>query len=518
MAEKLFLFDGMVLAYRAYFAFISRPLTNPKGENVSAVYGFVSALLKVIEDEKPDHVVVAFDTKEPTFRHKEFPEYKAQRQSIPDDMIPQLQIIKDVVRAFNIQLIELPGWEADDVIGTLVKRAEREHIDSFMVTPDKDYCQLVTEHIRCYRPPRMGNEYEVLGVEGVIKKFGVPPEQVIEFLGLVGDTSDNIPGVKGVGEKTALPLIQKYGTIENIYAHLDEIEKPALRKKFEESREMALLSKKLVTIDTDAPVGVEVHQLKAARPNIPLLMKLFGELNFKSYVKKFEALENENKNAQEKENVLEFIHEKESSKDEIIDAPHTPDIPIEESAPPTDAIGTIHTVEHHYKVIQNEAGLDAMLAHLAKAERVSFDLETTSVNAMMAEIVGISFSVTPFEGYYIPVDEQSDASATRHELFDVGSKQSSQGSETADDGTKYSTLSTAFVVEKIKPLLESAGIPKIGQNIKYDALVMRNYGVDVAPITFDTMVAAFVIRPDGAHDMDSLAVQYLKYRPCRLAI
>src|SRR5579883_3081126 len=193
MAEKLFLFDGMALAYRAYFAFISRPLTNPKGENVSAVYGFVSALIKVIEDEKPDHIAVCFDTKEPTFRHKEYPEYKAQRQAIPDDMIPQLQTIKDVVRAFNIQLIELPGWEADDVIGTLAKMAEKEKVEAYMVTPDKDYCQLVSKLVKVYRPPRFGNEYEILDIEGVKKKFGVPPEHVIDYLGLVGDTADNVP-------------------------------------------------------------------------------------------------------------------------------------------------------------------------------------------------------------------------------------------------------------------------------------------------------------------------------------
>ncbi len=515
MAEKLFLFDGMALAYRAYFAFISRPLTNPKGENVSAVYGFVSALLKVIEDEKPDHIAVCFDTKEPTFRHKEFPEYKAQRQSIPDDMIPQLQIIKDIVRGYNIQLIELPGWEADDVIGTLAVQAEKEHIDSYMVTPDKDYCQLVTEHIKCYRPPRIGNEYEILDINAVKKKFGVPPEQVIDFLGIVGDTSDNIPGVKGVGEKTALPLIVKYGSMENIYAHLNEIDKPALKKKFEDAREMAKLSKRLVTIDTAAPIGVNVHQLKSAHPNVPLLLKLFSELNFKSYMKKYEADGAETSGGTGLDftsSTLDDTKSKHSANNIEKTGHETSDV---HHASPRDEIGTIKSVKHHYTIVQDEAGLDKMLAHLEKAGHVSFDLETTSVNAMMAEIVGLSFSIEPHKGYYIPVEDDSKPRDDEgSQLFDEDRTNASPNKKQAEpEDDRYSNLNTSFVVEKITRLLQDKNIPKIGQNIKYDALVMRNYGVDVAPITFDTMVAAFVIRPDSAHDMDSLSIQYLNYRP-----
>ncbi len=500
MAEKLFLFDGMALAYRAYFAFISRPLTNPKGENVSAVYGFVSALLKVVEDEKPDHIAVCFDTKEPTFRHKEFPAYKAQRQAMPDDMIPQLQIIKDVVRAFNIQLIELPGWEADDVIGTLAKMAEKEKVESYMVTPDKDYCQLVSKLVKVYRPPRFGNEYEVLDIEGVKKKFGVPPELVIDYLGLVGDTADNVPGVKGVGEKTALPLVQKYGTMENIYKHLNEIDKESLRKKLEESRDIAFLSKKLVTIDTEAPVKINFHELKSAHPNKPLLRDMFTQLNFKSYIKKFEAAEGESVDEE-----VAISMEESSEENGNASAEH---------AHAHGKIENIKTQKHAYKIIQDEKELEKMIATLSKAKRVSFDLETTSITAMMADIVGISFSIKPHEGYYIPVEDHTKKKHANIDMFEEETpKKSGAHKKEHDDGKEYSNLNTNFVVEKIKPLLEDKKFPKVGQNIKYDALVMRNYGVEVHPIEFDSMVAAYVIRPDGAHDMDSLSLQYLNYSP-----
>ncbi|HZV11937.1 MAG TPA: DNA polymerase, partial [Candidatus Kapabacteria bacterium] len=502
MAEKLFLFDGMALAYRAYFAFISRPLTNPKGENVSAVYGFVSALLKVIEDEKPDHIAVCFDTKEPTFRHKEYPEYKAQRQAIPDDMIPQLQTIKDVVRAFNIQLIELPGWEADDVIGTLAKMAEKEKVEAYMVTPDKDYCQLVSKLVKVYRPPRFGNEYEILDIEGVKKKFGVPPEHVIDYLGLVGDTADNVPGVKGVGEKTALPLVQKYGTIENLYKHLNEIDKESLRKKLEESRDMALLSKKLVTIDTEAPVKINFHELKSAHPNKPLLREMFTELNFKSYIKKFEDIVGES-SSKSKDEDMPVIEENVESNGSAS---------AQEQAHPHGKFENVKTQKHIYKIIQDEKELEKMVATLEKAKRVSFDLETTSITPMMAEIVGISFSIKPHEGYYIPVEEYTKKSADMG-LFTDAPPKKAKTDEKKHDGKEYSNLNTSFVVEKIKSLLENKKVPKVGQNIKYDALVMRNYGVDVQPVEFDSMVAAYVIRPDGAHDMDSLSLQYLNYSP-----
>lgn len=491
MPEKLFLFDGMALAYRAYFAFISRPLTTLQGKNVSAVYGFVTALLKVIDDEKPDHIGVCFDTKEPTFRHKAFKEYKATRQAMPDDMGPQLDQIKEIVRAFNIQLIELPGWEADDVIGTLAKQAEHEKVEAFLVTPDKDFCQLVSRYVKLYRPPSFGNEYQILDIDGVIKKMGVPPESVIEYMALVGDTSDNIPGVKGVGEKTALPLIQQFGTIANMYDHLDQVEKVSLRTKLAEHKDMAILSKMLVTIDTNAPVKINFHQLRSAHPDKPLLRKLFFDLNFKSLMKKYETADDAAGPSQESDT----SHQSDKS---YLTDPES--VGNTEQLPETE-ITSAKSTKHKYTVIQDEAQLDAMIAKLKKAEYVSFDLETTSISAMMAEIVGLSFSIKPHEGWYIPVDDSPSGSA--QDLF----------SRQPKSEHNYVNLSTEFVVAKLKPLLESSRVKKIGQNIKYDALVMRRYDVRVSPLTFDSMVASYIVRPDGAHDMDSLAMQYLQYRP-----
>ncbi len=280
--ERLFLLDGMALAYRAYFAFISHPLINSKGVNTSAIYGFVNTLMKILEDEKPEHIAVVFDTKEPTFRHKKYADYKATRQKMPEDMAAQMEKLKEVVRAFNTPLVELPGYEADDIIGTLARRAEKEKVATYMVTGDKDFMQLISPFIKMFKPGKSGNEVEIVDESGVLEKFGVTPEKVIEVLGLIGDKSDNVPGVLGIGEKTAIPLIQEFGTIEDLYNHVEQSPQKGLREKLIANKDKAFLSKDLVTIDTDAPIEIDFHELRSTARDTTKLVKLFGELEFKS--------------------------------------------------------------------------------------------------------------------------------------------------------------------------------------------------------------------------------------------
>ena len=292
MPEKLFLIDAMAMIYRAYFAMISSPLINSKGKNTSAVFGFVNSLVKIIEDEKPDHIAVCFDTAAPTFRHKEFPDYKAHREEIPSDMPWQIDKTKEVVKAMSIPMIELDGYEADDIIGTLVKQAEKEKVLSYMVTPDKDYMQLVTDKTFLYKPARnlYGNktsEVEIVDIDGVIKKFGVPPEKVIDVLGLMGDASDNIPGVKGVGEKTATDLIQEFGSIKDLYKNIDKVSKPKLKEKLISQKKSAELSEMLVTINTNVPLKINFHDLNVKEPDKEALSKLFEDLEFRTLRKKF---------------------------------------------------------------------------------------------------------------------------------------------------------------------------------------------------------------------------------------
>jgi len=287
--ERVYLIDAMALAYRAYFAFIRQPLMNSKGENTSAVYGFVTFLNRILSQEFPDHIAVVFDTGKPTFRHKAYKEYKATRQKMPEDMITQIPVLKEVVRAYNIPVVEMDGFEADDIIGTLAKQAEKENALTFLVTPDKDFMQLVSNTTKIYKPGKQGSDIEIIDIEGVKQKFGVSPDKVIEVLGLIGDASDNIPGVPGVGEKTAIPLIQKYGSIEEVYRHLDEIPQKGLRAKLESNKELAFLSKQLVTIDINVPLSINFHSLKAEQRDTSKLMELFKTLEFRSLLSKLQT-------------------------------------------------------------------------------------------------------------------------------------------------------------------------------------------------------------------------------------
>ena len=470
--ERVYLIDAMALAYRAYFAFIRQPLMNSKGENTSAVYGFVTFLNRILSQEFPDHIAVVFDTGKPTFRHEAYKEYKATRQKMPDDMISQLPIIKEVVRAYNIPVIEMEGYEADDVIGTLAKQAELEGALTFLVTPDKDFMQLVSDTTKIFKPGRQGTDIEIVDRDGVKQKFGVTPDKVIDVMGLTGDASDNVPGVPGIGEKTAIPLIQKYGSIEELYRHLDEIPQQGVRTKLKANKELAFLSKRLVTIDINVPLPVNFHSLKAEKRNNAKLMELFGALEFRSLLSKLQ-----------------------------METPETlvkVDSDIEFTPPKT--LSDITTVQHSYKLITSEHEFTALCGRLQSAQEFVFDTETTSTDSLNAELVGISFALKPHEAFYVAV---------------VGSKRQEQGGLFGNNDEHPNAiigLPLELVCKKLKPILGDSRIKKIGYNIKYDMLVLSQYGINVAGTVFDPMIASYIVRADGQHNMDDIAAEYLSYK------
>ena len=471
--ERLFLLDGMALAYRAYFAFIQRPLINSKGENTSAIYGFVTFLNRILSEEIPDHIAVVFDTSKPTFRHKAYKEYKATRQKMPEDMITQIPILKEVVHAYNIPVIEMDGYEADDIIGTLALQAEKENTLTFLVTPDKDFMQLVSSKIKIFKPGKQGTDIEIVDIKGVKAKFGVSPNFVIDVLGLTGDSSDNVPGVPGVGEKTAIPLIQKYGSIESLYQHLEEISQRGLYTKLKMNKELAFLSKRLVTIDTNVPLNINFHQLRSEKRNNARLIELFKRLEFHSLIAKLRA-------------------------DNYEDIPSTNESDVDFIAP--EPLANISTDKHQYHLIITEIELKKLCENLVQAKEFVFDTETTSTDALRAELVGISFSLKSKEAFYIAIRQQSDESSG--DLFD-----SSRRSKSNIHGIPLEVVS-----RYLKPILENPHIHKIGHNIKYDMLVLSNYGIHVDGVKFDTMIASYILHADGQHNMDALASEYLRYK------
>jgi DNA polymerase-1 len=496
--ERLFLLDGMALAYRAYFTFINRPLINSKGKNTSAIYGFVNTLMKILEEEKPEHIAVVFDTPEPTFRHKKFAAYKATREKMPEAMASQLDRLKEVVEAFNVPILEAPGYEADDVIGTLAKRAEAKGIETSMVSGDKDFMQLISPLVKMFKPGKRGDDWEIIDEKGVETKFGVPPERVIDVLGLIGDKSDNVPGVAGIGEKTAVPLIQEYGSIENILKNIERIPQRGLQEKLRQNKDNALLSKELITIDTSVPIKVDIDHLEAKPRDIKKLRRIFTELEFKSLLKK--------------------LLESTPQTDEDIS------LDVTDFKPLTD----IATDRHEYHIVKSAEELEELCRELASSQLISFDTETTSLNPLEAELVGLSFAAKPGEAYYVPVggglsepssentsvpsDQAEEPGLFGSNDLKVDRKKSKQHEEEASAAKEQRPLGLPEVLRQLKPILEAPEIKKCGQNAKFDLLALSQHGVEVRGIAFDTMVASYVLRADGQHNLDYLAQEYLSYK------
>lgn len=518
MSEKLFLIDAMATIYRAYFAMISRPLTNKVGKNTSAVYGFLNSIMKILDEEKPDHIAVCFDTEAPTFRHKEFPQYKAQRQEIPTDMPWQIGKVKEVVRAMNIPLIELEGFEADDVIGTLVKQAEKENVTSFMVTPDKDFMQLVSDKTFVYKPSRnisagKYSEFEIVGFEGVKNKFGVTPDKVIDVLGLMGDASDNIPGVRGVGEKTAMALIQEYGTIENIYQNIEKITKAKLKENLLTYKKDAFLAKHLVTIKIDVPLKINFHQLNRKEVKLPELINLLEELEFKSFIKKFSSLKHDpipDNIGKVEELIPEELEQEETSDDMKITIKGMKLEDIKVNIPEKEVkLLTIKDVKHKYYTIKNNEEYLRMLNKLSEEELISFDTETTGLDVFADKLVGMSFSYREKEAFYVPVfGEYKTEKNKSGDLF----------SESKKSNEEKIGVEISFAVEHLKPVLENKKIRKVGHNLKFDYMIMKNYGIEMENIFFDSMVASYVLSPGMGefHNMDATSEKYLSYTPVHI--
>ena len=460
--NKLFLLDAYALIYRAYYAFIKNPRINSKGLNTSAIMGFVNTLNEVMTKEKPTHLGVAFDPHGPTFRHIEFPEYKAQREACPEDIKAAVPIIKKVLEAYRIPVLEVEGFEADDVIGTLATKAGNSGIETYMLTPDKDYGQLVSDNVFMYRPRHDGG-YEVMGPQNVIDKYGIEnTSQVIDLLGLMGDSSDNIPGCPGVGEKTAVKLINEFGSIDSLLHSTDKL-KGALKKKVEENAEQIRMSKYLATIKTDVPIELDLDSLQVKDPNQEELEKIFEELEFKTFAKR---ILKKDKQEQKKQNLqLDLFAEFPTDGKEISEF---------------SSFETIKTVVHEYKLIENENEIKELCDYFLTKEIISLDTETTSLSSIDAELVGLSFSVKENEAFYVPVP--SDQYEARK------------------------------IVDLFRPVYENEKILKVGQNLKYDYEVLMNYGVRLAGKMFDTMLAHYVIEPELRHNMDYLAEVYLKYK------
>lgn len=492
---RLFLFDAMSLVFRAFHALSRQSFQASNGELTGAVYGFASMIGTILQKEKPEYAGIVFDRPEPTFRHKLYDQYKANRPDFPEELVPQLARIKEMIDALNIARLEMPGYEADDIIGTLCTRLASPDLEVICVTSDKDYFQLVNDRVKIYRPSSgSGADYDVIDRQGVIAKFGVPPELVIDVLALMGDSSDNVPGVKGIGEKTAIPLVQEFGTLENILASVEAIDKKAVRAKLEEHREMGLLSKHLVTIHTDVPISADLAGFARRQPSASVLAELFRTLGFRSLYSKFVSTETAEAGAGESQ-------------------PEARSGDIAEEGGSAAAIDTADSVAHDYRVAATAAEVKALVASMKGASLIAFDTETTSLDTMNCDLVGISLSSAPHTGWYIPVaafrSAASAAGGSALSLFDEPADEpaAEEHVRTDDDPGVKALLSL------LEPLLGSQGPGKVGQNAKFDAVILKRHGLDVSPIVFDTMLASYVLNPDRRHGMDALSEHWLHYRP-----
>ncbi|HRO08243.1 MAG TPA: DNA polymerase I [Saprospiraceae bacterium] len=469
--KRLFLLDGHALVYRAHFAFIARPLINSKGVNTSAITGFVRTLWDLMKHQKPTHIAVAFDPKGGTFRHEIYPEYKANRDAQPEDITIAMQYIPDIIKAFNIPVVMVPNYEADDVIGTLAKKAEKKGFSVYMVTPDKDYAQLVSENIYMYKPGKQGNEAEILGEKEILKNWDIQSvEQVIDVLGLQGDSVDNIPGIPGIGPKTAVTLLKQFGSVENIIANAEQL-KGKQKENVITFANQALLSKKLATIDTNSPVEFDEFSFTLDAMDRTKLKEIFLELEFRSLA---EQILGSNHPIVQNQGIQQSLFDTETTSS----VPETPsDNKINDYQ-----IGnkSIENTPHTYHTIHTDTEILALVDKLSGSTRISFDTETTGINAHEAELVGASLAVTPHEGYYIPFSEDFASAKAKLSL--------------------------------LKPLLENEQIEKIGQNIKYDMTILKWYGIELKGRLFDTMIAHYLCEPDLRHKLDFLTESYLDYK------
>jgi len=445
--KTVYLVDGSAIFYRAYFAFLRNPLINSKGENTSAVFGFVNSLLKVIRDEKPDYLAVAWDSKAPTVRHERYEEYKSTRAKMPEDLVAQLPAIREAVEAFRIRHFEMEGFEADDIIGTLASRCAKAGFDVWCVTGDKDFFQLVTDRIRIYTPQPGADQAVKMGREEVKAKFGVYPEAVIDKLALMGDSSDNVPGIPGVGPKTADALLEQFGSLEAVLAGANRIKAKAVRARVEAHADLARLSKELVTICTDVPIACDLEQLRFREPDHAKLVELFQRLEFNRLLK-------------------QLVPEAAAAAGVTDEAPGA--------------------TKPGYHVVAALKDLKTLLKKLSTCRKVAVDTETTSLNPLAAELVGISLSARANEAYYLPLGHTGEGAVN---------------------------LPLPEALAEVKKLLENPDVQKFGQNIKYDLAVLRKYGIEIEPVRFDTMLASYVIDPSSRqHSLDALALQHFNHR------
>ena len=461
--KKLFLLDAFALIYRAYYAFIRAPRINSKGVNTSAIFGFVNTLEDVLKKENPSHIAVCFDPSGPTFRHEMFDTYKAHREETPEVIRASIPVIKEIIKAYNIPILEVAGFEADDVIGTLAKKAETEGYTTYMMTPDKDYGQLVDEHTFMYKPKTMAAGFDILGPKEVEAKFGISNvSQVIDMLGLMGDTADNIPGCPGVGEKTAAKLIGEFGTIENLLENTDKL-KGALKTKVENNKQQILDSKFLATIKTDVPIAFDEKSLLREPLNEEKLGEIFEQLEFRQLAERI--LKNQAQPVKPANAQLSLF--------DVFEANDTEDQKYS-------TLESSKSLSSAYQLVDNEEKMTALLTLLKNSGEIALDTETTGTDPIEAELVGFSFSVKEKEGYYIPAPADKEQAIA--------------------------------LVGKFKDILQDESILKIGQNIKYDYIMLKRYGVEIKGKMFDTMIAHYLLQPEQRHNMDYLAEVYLKYK------
>ena len=484
--KRLFLLDAYALIFRGYFAFIKNPRITSTGMDTSAIMGFMNALMDVIKRDKPDHLAVAFDKGGSDYRYEMYQEYKAHRDQTPEAIKIAVPYIQDILKAMHIPIIEVAGFEADDLIGTIAKQAEKQNYKVFMVTPDKDFAQLVSENIFMYKPARMGNDIEIWGIPEVLKKFEIErPEQVIDFLGMMGDAADNIPGFPGVGEVTAKKLLKEFGSMENLLANTDKL-KGALKDKIEANKEKGILSKKLATILLDCPVVFNEDDYKLTPPDVEKTDALFQILEFRQMKTQFDKLYSTSTTLSDVEGAESGFGKAikktpiKKTNDEQFDLFGFSD-DVDGKNFTADSYKNLSNTPHSYQLIQGDLGIRLLMQNLMKQQSVCFDTETTGIDALNAELVGISFSYEINKAFYVPFPENQDDAQE--------------------------------LIAKFSPFFENEAIEKVGQNIKYDLKVLANYGVSIKGKMFDTMIAHYLINPDMRHNMNILSETYLHYSP-----